>query len=52
MERLESRKLVTNWVCDDGGIKNMGLVSGLGGWIDDGVTDWERKCKRAFWEDY
>lgn len=32
--------------------KNMGLVSGLCGWIDDGVTAWKRKCKERFWEDY
>lgn len=30
--------------------KNMGLVSGLCDWIDDGVTDWERKCRRGFGE--
>lgn len=31
--------------------KNMGLVSGLGDWIDDDVTDWERKCRRGFGEE-
>ena len=32
--------------------KNIGLVSDLGDWIDDGDTDWERRCRRGFGEDY
>ena len=34
--------------------KNMGLVSGLGDWIDDDVTSGERKyrIRRGLGEDY
>lgn len=33
--------------------KNMGLVSGLGDWIDEGITDWGRKyrTRRGFGEE-